>query len=321
MEPDAPLPVPPVAPVLALRYRADGTDFFGLILKNILLTLLTLGLYAPWAKTARRKFIWANIECDGQRLGYTGTGRELLFGYAKAGLIYVVLIALPALLVKLVPTKGGILQIAGFIVLTCLVPFAIYWSRRYILSRTTYRGIRFGLTGSAVPYAKTFVTGYVLSIATLGLYVPVMTNRLRRHMINNTRFGTMPLSYDGADGTAFGISLKGVFLSVLSLGIYFPWFMAALTRFRLEHTRIGDARGHFALTGRDLMTIYLLNVFGTTLSLGVAFPWIATYTLQRLCAGISVVGAVNFSLAVQRLDTGSAAGQGLADVMGTDLGL
>src|SRR6266513_1520907 len=78
------------------RYHGDGTAFFILILKNALLTLVTLGIYAAWAKAERRKYIWSNVEFHGQRLEFTGTGWELFKGYLKLIGAYLVLFGIPA---------------------------------------------------------------------------------------------------------------------------------------------------------------------------------------------------------------------------------
>src|SRR5262249_36989146 len=123
---------------------------FTLVFKNLLLTLVTLGLYLPWARTERRKYLWQNIAFDGHRLRYHGTGRELIAGYLKVGLGYLVLIIAPMVLTKIHKQAGLIAQIVGFLILFPLIPIAIYGSRRYLLGRTSLRGIRFGLEPGAL---------------------------------------------------------------------------------------------------------------------------------------------------------------------------
>jgi uncharacterized membrane protein YjgN (DUF898 family) len=69
------------APRHRFAFRGEGLALFTLILKNMVLTLVTLGVYLPWAKTERRKYIWQNIEIVGHCLRYHGTGRELFSSF------------------------------------------------------------------------------------------------------------------------------------------------------------------------------------------------------------------------------------------------
>ena len=50
-------PTLPAAHRLPFQYHGDGGSLFVLLLKNVLLTLITLGIYLPWAKTARRQYL------------------------------------------------------------------------------------------------------------------------------------------------------------------------------------------------------------------------------------------------------------------------
>jgi len=67
----------PSGPVLSIQHRGTGGSLFVLVAKNLLLTLVTLGIYMPWARTERRKYIWQNLEIGGHGLRYHGTGVEL----------------------------------------------------------------------------------------------------------------------------------------------------------------------------------------------------------------------------------------------------
>jgi uncharacterized membrane protein YjgN (DUF898 family) len=306
--------------VYRFRYHGDGTAFFFLLLKNILLTAITLFIYRAWAKTARRRYIWSNIEIHGQRLQYTGTGRELFIGYLKVAAVWLGLVLVPLLAGRISSTAQVAAQGALALAVLPLIPFAMYWSRAYVLSRTSWRGIRCGLVGPATPYAQAFLIGNVLTVLTLGLYGPVVMNRLRTIMTNNSRLGSEPFGYDGRDRDVWLLCMKGLVLSILTLGIYYFWFQAALQRYQFEHTRFGQARGRFDLKGGQLLGLFLLNLFGSTLTLGLAFPWIATYSLRRVLESVSFVGPIDFGRVIQRAAGGSGTADGLADALGVDLG-
>jgi uncharacterized membrane protein YjgN (DUF898 family) len=308
-------------PVHRLRFHGDGTSLFLLILKNLFLTVITLGVYAAWARAERRKYMWSSTEVSGQRLVFTGTGLELFKGYLKVLAVYIAYLAIPLLANLILPGSRQILQVVLSLAVLGLIPFAIYWSRAYLLSRTRWRGLQFGLEPGAGAYAKAFIGGYVLTVLTLGIYGPVWLNRLRGILLNNTRFGTERFSYDGSNGDAFRIGFKGFVFSVLTLGIYYFWYAAEMNRFVLSHTSFMGARGRSDLTARDMFAILVGSVLGTALTLGIAFPWIVVWATRKMLDRITFVGEVDFALVAQRSSAGDAASDALAHDLGVDLAL
>jgi uncharacterized membrane protein YjgN (DUF898 family) len=308
-------------PVLQLAYRGNGADFFILLLKNAFLTLVTLGIYAAWARTERRKYVWRQLDIGGQPLDYTGTGKELFFGYLKVIGGYIVLIGIPQLVLRLSPGAGVALQLVGVVAILVVIPYAIYWSRRYLLGRTRWRGIRFGLTGEAGKFAKMFLLGVLLTAITLGFYGPIFANRIYGEIMRNTRYGTGAFSYDGPDNEAFKIWIKGFFLSLLTFGIYSFWYQAALMRFRLSHTHFDRATGQTDVTGGLLFKLTIINVLAIGFTAGIAFPWVVTYTLRELVSRMTLVGPIDFSQVMQQAPSGNAAGDTLASALGVELGV
>jgi uncharacterized membrane protein YjgN (DUF898 family) len=303
------------------QFHGTGGDLFLLILKNLFLTVITLGIYAAWARAERRKFLWSNLEISGQRLVFTGTGMEIFKGYLKVLGFYAVFLGGPMAAEKVMPGTQVPVQIALFVVLMILLPFAIYWSRAYLLSRTQWRGIRFGLVPGAGQYATAFLIGYVLTIVTLGLYAPVWINKMHRILVSNMRYGSEPFVYTGTDGEAFRIGLKGLILSILTLGIYSFWWQADMQRFTLENTALMGAKGRSTMTGGDFLVFALVGGLATTFSLGLAFPWVLVWIVSTTMSRITFHGDVDFKLIAQRAHTGDAAGDALAGELGVDLAI
>jgi len=306
---------------LRMAYRGTGGELFFIVIKNVFLTLITLGIYTPWARTAKRNFLWRQLEIGGQRLEYTGTGKELFIGYLKVLGAYILLFGIPAVLRRPAPRISGIWQFFSTLALFVVIPFAIYWSRRYLLGRTRWRGIRFGLAGQAKDFAKLFLKTTLLTLVTFGFYGPVANNRMYAFIMSNTRYGSAPFTYDGPNGEAFKISIKGFFLTLLTAGIYFPWYIAAMQRFRLSHTHMGGATGRTEITGGMLLKILLVSLFGNALTLGLAFPWTTTYALRTVLERTSFVGPVDFAQITQQAASGDAAGDMLAGALGVELGV
>jgi uncharacterized membrane protein YjgN (DUF898 family) len=318
--PAAPVPESlQTAAVHRFAFHGTGSALFVLVLKNMVLTLITLGIYLPWAKTERRTFLWQNIEIAGHRLRYHGTGRELFFGYLKLVLAYVVFIGVPIGTKRVFgDSAGNAVQIGMVFLIIPLVPFAIWGSRRYLLSRTSWRGVPFRLTDGFAEFAKAFFLGTLLTIVTLGFYSPVFANRLYRISMNHTGVGTKLFEYRGDDMAVFKIGFKGILLTLVTFGIYSFWYNAAIARYRAEHTWFDGARGEIKLSGMDLFALTMLQVVGLTLTSGIAFPWVTTYTLRFGLERLRFIGPIDYAHIYRAPTDGSATADGLADAL--DLG-
>ena len=100
-----------------------------------------------------RRHLWSHTSVDGDALEYTGTAKELLIGFLIALAILV-----PIYLVYFfIGLEAERLQAFASIPLVLFFylfyQFAMYRARRYRLSRTVWRGVRFWMTGSGWSYA------------------------------------------------------------------------------------------------------------------------------------------------------------------------
>src|SRR6185312_17425116 len=88
-------------------------------------------------------------------------------------------------------TLGKLSGIVGFIALGILGQYAIYRARRYRLTRTIYRGLRFHQEGSAWGYAFRAVAWWMLTALTFGLAYPFQVASLERYKMRNTYYGNL----------------------------------------------------------------------------------------------------------------------------------
>ncbi len=183
-----------------VKFDGRRSELAGLLFRNLLLTLATLGIYRFWGNTRVRRFLWREVKLLDEPLEYLGTGTELFIGF----LIAIVFIAplttvfswLPFLVPQGVPYGGLLLQALYYGSLGFLVQLAIYRVRRYRLTRTAWRGVRFGLEGSAFKYALIWCLYGVATLATAGLAYPWMRVATVRYFANNARFGTTCFSFE-----------------------------------------------------------------------------------------------------------------------------
>ena len=197
---DLPPGPPPVPPRDArLTFTGRRPDFRRLVIRGTALELVTVGFYRFWLATDMRRHLWSNTAIEGDAAEYTGTAKELLIGFLFAlailAPIYVAyfLAGLEAERIKAFAS----LPLGLFFYL--FAQFAIYRARRYRLTRTVWRGVRFWMSGSGVSYAWRAGLWALASIFSLGFAVPWAKASLERYKMRHTAYGDLPGSFV-ADG-------------------------------------------------------------------------------------------------------------------------
>ncbi|MBX6427007.1 MAG: DUF898 family protein [Variibacter sp.] len=184
------------------RFHGSERRFFGLLVRGALYLILTLGLYRFWLTTDVRRFLWGNTEVAGDSLEYTGTARELLIGFLMA---LALLLPINAL-IFLMTFAPGLLKLSGalgLLLLALLGQFAVFRARRYRLTRTVYRGVRFHQTGSAWVYAVRSVLWWCAIALTAGLAYPWAVANLERYKMRHTHYGNLTGRFDGSGARLF----------------------------------------------------------------------------------------------------------------------
>ena len=181
-------------------YDGSTLKFAGVVFVNLVLQVLTLGIFRFWARTRERRFLWSHVSLGEDRLEYTGRGLELFLGFiiAMIALIPVVGIYQILLLATGASIPGQVIvNLLYMTVLMFLIHLAIYRARRYRLTRTLWRGIRGTLTGSPVRYALVALAWTPAVMFSLGLAAPFMRIALMNREINNMHLGDRPFAFDG----------------------------------------------------------------------------------------------------------------------------
>ncbi|HSB69687.1 MAG TPA: DUF898 family protein [Candidatus Methylomirabilis sp.] len=308
-----------------LFFHGSGGTLFGIQIVNMLLTILSLGVYYFWGKVRVRSYLLSESEFEGDRFAYHGTGKELLLGFVKA----MVLLWAPLILLNMVvPLLGpnvvirAAAGILSYLFILVVIPFAMVGARRYRLSRTSWRGIRFSFRGEAREFIKLFLTGSLLTTLTLGLYYPFFETRRYGFMASHSYIGSQKFDFDGEGRALFGSFLLTLLLTPLTLGLSWIWFLAGKQRYYWEHTSIGKAGFHSDVTGWRLFRLYLGNGLLLLFTLGLAWPWAAVRNVRFAFKYLSLEGPFDEGRIRQEAQAASTTGEGLAGILdaGFDLG-
>ncbi len=315
--------------LLPKTYKATffgaGGSLFGIHLVNICLTLVTLTIYSFWAKVRVRHYLYSQTQFAGDRFAYHGTGRELLNGATKATLVF----GLPYLALSNAPLLFGggvavfaITQLLSTALALVFLPVAITGARRYRLSRSSWRGIRFSFRGLAAEFMKLFIKGSLLTGVTLGAYYPVFDLKRQAYLVNHSYVGNQPFSYDGEDWAVATDFVLAVVLLPFTLGLSWFWYSAARQRYVWDHTTLGKARFACSMQGWALTKLRLGNFLLLVCSLGLAWPWTAVRNAKFTMSTLTLKGVVDFEQIAQDAQTSTATGEGLSSFLdsGFDLG-
>jgi uncharacterized membrane protein YjgN (DUF898 family) len=223
--------VPSVTPAATastvVSFHARRPDFRRLVVRGALLELATVGFYRFWLATDMRRHLWSNTAVDSDTLEYTGTAKELLFGFLFAVAILAP-IYLVYFLVGLEAERMKAFASAPLAIFFYLfTQFAVYRARRYRLTRTVWRGVRFWMAGSGWSYAWRVGLWTLLVLFSLGFALPWRQAALERFKMRHTSYGNLHGEFAGKGSDFFkrgwSLWLASWFLLV------FP-FLVALTK-------------------------------------------------------------------------------------------
>ncbi len=204
-----------------LNFDGKSFEYFRIWIVNILLTIITFGLYFPWAKVRTNRYFYANAKLDGRNFEYHATGKQLFIGYLVAMGLFILYTALQ----QVSPILGLVL----FAIFILALPWIIWRSMIFGLRMTSFSNVRFGCAGKLRPAYLNYL------VLPVGLYVLF--------------FGLIGIAYMAvkavnSTGENMGAAIVvGVIMGIIIL-VYTIWAFAYLkkrnTTYQLNGTRYGQ---------------------------------------------------------------------------------
>ena len=96
----------PAPTIEQFRFTGSGGEYFRIWIVNLLLSVVTLGIYSAWAKVRRMRYFYGNTQLAGDVFEYHGQPRQILKGRLIAFgmfLVYLVVSAVSELAARNVP--------------------------------------------------------------------------------------------------------------------------------------------------------------------------------------------------------------------------
>jgi uncharacterized membrane protein YjgN (DUF898 family) len=335
------------------RFTGSGGEYFRIWIVNLLLSVVTLGIYSAWAKVRRMRYFYGNTHLAGDVFEYHGQPRQILKGR---------LIAFGMFLVYFIVSAAS--ELAG-VFLALLFFFFVPWLAVKALSfrarMSSYRNIRFNFEQDHHGAAKVFIGFAMLVGITLGLFYPYFAYARYRFAISNTSYGKARLSLFAGPGVFYWIYFRAALLYIAAIAIGIAVFRAwsgygidvlsdpkkfsasvpklvivflpllllvgAFLNKCLQNATLGNVtiHRHRLLSGMQtgrLFWLYLSNTVLIVATLGIFIPWahvrMAQYRFERLA--LEVRGSLDEFIAGES-QASAATGEEISDMFDVDLGL
>ncbi len=332
-----------------VNFTGTAREWFGIWIVNLLLTIVTLGIYSAWAKVRRNKYFYQNTYVAGRNLDYHATGLQILIGRI---IVVVGLIAYGVL--SAIPIVGLVL----ILLLLAIFPWLLVRSLRFNAQMTSWSNVRFQFLGSVGKAFLVYIIYPILTALTLYIAFPFFDRARKRYSINNHKLGQNAFHFDAPIGgfyIAFFLTLAWivavtVVLGVIAapsleslaspepdlsiIGLFYLWafiaFFPAVTFYgamirNLTLTNLaleGGHEFHSDVVPLQVLWIALSNAVIVLCTLGLMLPW-AQIRMARYLADhtdVSVSGSLDDFVSQAQKNAG-AIGDAYGDIEGFDIGL
>lgn len=348
--------IPRAAERHTFSFSGSGGEYFRIWIVNLFLTVITLGIYAAWAKVRNRRYIWANTTLAGHPFTFHGNPAAILRGNLIIAAMFIAYMATE----KFEPMLAGIVVF----IFTFIFPILVCKSLRFNAHNTSYRNIRFKFLGTLGGSFETYLLFGGIVPFTLFLFFPAWQYYKKRYFLNNLAYGTAGSTFTGRKGPFYkayfvafiiGVSclvalavLSGLLTHHISRGpggtpgkfiflyyIFFMYVIGAAIWYTLQayiytvtmnhcwvETRLGRTGFISTLRAGSLLWIRITNMAAIFFSCGLLIPWAKIRRTKYILENLTVVtsaGLDGFTAADSSEIT--AVGDAATDFMGIEIGL
>ncbi|MEM9032112.1 MAG: YjgN family protein [Pseudomonadota bacterium] len=337
------------------EFRGSAGEWFGIWIVNLVLTILTVGIYSAWAKVRRNKYFYQNTYVAGRNFDYHATGLQILIGRIIIIVGFVVFSVVSA-----IPLVG----LVALLALLVALPWLLVRSMKFNAQMSSWSNVRFRFLGGYGGAFLTYIVYPILCAITLYLTFPFLDRARKRFTMNNHSLGKHGFAFDAPIGgfyRAFFVAaawIIGVTLVVVALtfpgipaiqtaiesedpmviapmviGVYVWVFLAlipaatiytamvrnvSLSNLELE----GGHAFHSNVSPGRLIWITVSNALITAVSLGLMLPWAQVRVARYLATHTILLPGPSLDNFLGQIEAESTAlGDAYTDLEGFEVGM
>ena len=184
------------------EFKGHATEYFRIWIVNVVLSVMTLGIYSAWAKVRTKRYFYGNTFLDGSSFEYHGEPLKILIGRLILFFFFITY-ALLSYFAEMFP--GIITYIIPGAFFAVVFPWLFVRAMIFNLRNSSYRGVHFNyLKNYGDSYTTFWLYGFI-TIATLWLGYPLMEYKRNQMMVNNSSFGQQKMSFSAQATSYFAI--------------------------------------------------------------------------------------------------------------------
>lgn len=196
------------------EFRGNAKEWFGIWIVNLLLTIVTIGIYSAWAKVRTKKYFYNNTYVEGRNFDYHATGKQILIGRIIVIAAFILISLLSA-----IPVVG----IFIFLGLLAALPWLLVKAMTFNARMSSFSNVRFNFIGK---YGRAFV---VFVLAPIGAYlVLVILGAAGGYLVFET-----------------GSAVLGGVMGLIAVGLLFlliPYIDRMVKDFTISNHKLGVAK-------------------------------------------------------------------------------
>jgi len=345
------------ARTVPFRFHGNAGEYFRIWIVNVVLSIVTLGVYSAWAKVRNKRYFYNNTELDGSTFDYHADPMAILKGRLIAFGVFMCL--------NIAVNFQPLLQPLLMLLLLTGLPWLMVRALSFNARNSSYRNIRFDFRSNYAAAAKVYILYPLLIILTFGLAYPYFDYKHRDFIVDNSGYGTADFDFDARASQFYAIYLKAfaaIFITGVVMASMIPdaqsagmaagggtpqeppqlpavsllpmlGFMAlylmagiyiktATTNAVFNHAHANGYRFTSSLQVRQMFWIYFSNLIAILVSAGLLIPWarvrLIRYRMEHLT--LEAPGDLDHFIAGEQ-ERVTATGAELADIYDIDLGL
>ena len=255
-----------------VQFNGKGGEFFGIWIVNVLLSIITLGIYSAWAKVRTKRYFYGNTLIAGDNFEYHATPMQIL----KGRLVAFAIVLLWSVSNSLWPMISALLLLIFYAAL----PWLLWSNARFDAVMTSYRNVHFSFTSSLKD-----------------AYISLMGRGLGALIVMMIYFSLIFSAF----GVSTTISIILALGSLLLMAFLYAWVIAGVHKFFANGYKYGD----WAFSA-DIKTGFFIKLYLKAMGIGL----LAAMAILALML-VTVFGGLDFN-AIQNGDFNSLSSNGQA---------
>lgn len=249
-----------------LEFTGSGGEYFRVWIVNVLLTILTLGFYTPWARRRTAQYFYGHTVVAGSPLEFTAQQGRMVKGFI---ILVMISIAYQIAVNTGQDTAVGVFLLAGAL----LSPFIWGSAMRFRLGSTRWRGLRLQFTAPWREVYKASWPVFAIALVWFGVFFGI------QYLAPESASALQELADESSDAdlptmTAgiWGLLAMGLLLSIMCV-IRLEYNYKSLLVLR---TQVGAETGRWKPVYMDFIKVWLATVavfllfaIGVTVVVGV----------------------------------------------------